>query len=84
MSETSIGAAIRAAREAKGLSLWEVARLVPCDPSTLAKYERGTIKPSLSTIVQIATVLASPQLLPEICAICPVHQAGCSASGHAA
>ena len=53
----NLGAALRAAREARGLSLREVARQVEVSPSFVSQVELGTAKPSVGTLYALVSVL---------------------------
>ena len=53
----NLGAALRAAREARGLSLREVARQVEVSPSFVSQVELGKAKPSVGTLYALVAVL---------------------------
>jgi transcriptional regulator with XRE-family HTH domain len=53
----NLGAAIRAAREARGLSLRELARRVDVSPSFVSQVERGKANPSVGTLYALVSVL---------------------------
>jgi transcriptional regulator with XRE-family HTH domain len=53
----NLGAALRAAREARGLSLREVARQVEVSPSFVSQVELGKAKPSVGTLYALVSVL---------------------------
>ena len=61
----TLGAAIRAAREARGLTRLALSRLLdergqlglPVDPGTIYRWERGDFEPPLSTIRELAEAL---------------------------
>lgn len=53
----NLGAAIRAAREARGLSLRELARRVDVSPSFVSQLERGRANPSVGTLYALVSVL---------------------------
>ena len=54
-----LGAAIRAAREARGLSLREVARRVGVSPSFVSQVETGKANPSVGTLYSLVGVLGT-------------------------
>lgn len=66
-----IGAALRQARLARGVTQDDLARLLAVDRVTISRYERGTRPLPLAALLQIATYLEQPAsaLLP------PEHQA---------
>jgi transcriptional regulator with XRE-family HTH domain/mannose-6-phosphate isomerase-like protein (cupin superfamily) len=53
----NLGAALRAVREARGLSLREVARQVEVSPSFVSQVELGKAKPSVGTLYALVSVL---------------------------
>jgi transcriptional regulator with XRE-family HTH domain len=53
----NLGAALRAARESRGLSLREVARQVEVSPSFISQVELGKAKPSVGTLYALVSVL---------------------------
>lgn len=53
----NLGVALRAAREARGLSLREVARQVEVSPSFVSQVELGKAKPSVGTLYALVSVL---------------------------
>ncbi len=53
----NLGAALRAARESRGLSLREVARQVEVSPSFVSQVELGKAKPSVGTLYALVSVL---------------------------
>jgi transcriptional regulator with XRE-family HTH domain/mannose-6-phosphate isomerase-like protein (cupin superfamily) len=53
----SLGAALRAAREARGLSLRELARQVDVSPSFVSQVELGKANPSVGTLYALVSVL---------------------------
>ncbi|MFF2612656.1 helix-turn-helix domain-containing protein [Kitasatospora sp. NPDC058046] len=57
---TPNGTAIRALREARKLSIRELARLAARDPSHLSRIERGLAGASQSALRQIAVALEVP------------------------
>ncbi len=54
-----LGAAIRAVREARGLSLREVARRVGVSPSFVSQVETGKANPSVGTLYALVGVLGT-------------------------
>ncbi len=54
-----LGAAIRAAREARGLSLREAARRVGVSPSFVSQVETGKANPSVGTLYALVGVLGT-------------------------
>jgi transcriptional regulator with XRE-family HTH domain len=54
-----LGARIRQAREATGLSLREVARRVQVSPSFVSQVERGKANPSVGTLYALVSVLGT-------------------------
>ncbi len=56
-SAENLGAAIRAAREARGLSLRELARRIEVSPSFVSQVERGKANPSVGTLYALVSVL---------------------------
>ena len=56
-SSETLGAALRAAREARGLSLREVARQVEVSPSFISQVELGKANPSVGTLYALVSVL---------------------------
>ncbi|WP_077060383.1 helix-turn-helix transcriptional regulator [Streptomyces sp. MP131-18] len=57
---TPNGAAIRAFREARSLSIRATARLAECDPSHLSRLERGLAGADETRLRRIAEVLEVP------------------------
>lgn len=57
VSDLAIGAELRRRREAKGISLRELARRVSVSASLVSQVERGLAMPSVSTLYSIACVL---------------------------
>lgn len=53
----NLGAALRAVRESRGLSLREVARQVEVSPSFVSQVELGKAKPSVGTLYALVSVL---------------------------
>jgi transcriptional regulator with XRE-family HTH domain len=53
----NLGAAIRAAREARGLSLRALARRVNVSPSVVSQMERGKANPSVGTLYALVSEL---------------------------
>ena len=53
----SLGSRIRAAREAKGVSLREFARVLGLSPSLISQIERGRVMPSVGTLYAISNEL---------------------------
>ena len=53
----SLGAALRAARESRGLSLRELARQVDVSPSFVSQVELGKANPSVGTLYALVSVL---------------------------
>ena len=53
----SLGAALRAARESRGLSLRELARQVDVSPSFVSQVELGKANPSVGTLFALVSVL---------------------------
>ena len=51
------GAGLKAARQAKGLTQTDVARLIHVTPSTLSQYESGLIEPTIRTLKRLADTL---------------------------
>ena len=60
MSFKEIGSKIQQAREAKGLSQKQLARLVGCSQSALSNYEKGKRRLYLSQLEAIAEALNMP------------------------
>ncbi|HET7279842.1 MAG TPA: helix-turn-helix domain-containing protein [Dermatophilaceae bacterium] len=56
-SAENLGAAIRAARAARGLSLRELARRIDVSPSFVSQVERGKANPSVGTLYALVSVL---------------------------
>jgi transcriptional regulator with XRE-family HTH domain len=56
-SAENLGSAIRAAREARGLSLRELARQVDVSPSFVSQVELGKAKPSVGTLYALVSAL---------------------------
>jgi len=54
-----LGQAIRAAREARGLSLRELARRVSVSPSFVSQIELGKANPSVGTLYSLVSVLGT-------------------------
>ena len=54
-----LGPAIRAAREARGLSLRELARRVSVSPSFVSQIELGKANPSVGTLYSLVSVLGT-------------------------
>ncbi len=54
-----LGPAIRAAREARGLSLRELARRVSVSPSFVSQVELGKANPSVGTLYSLVSVLGT-------------------------
>ena len=54
-----LGQAIRAAREARGLSLRELARRVSVSPSFVSQIELGKANPSVGTLYSVVSVLGT-------------------------
>lgn len=54
-----LGAAIRAAREARGLSLRELARRIDVSPSFVSQVELGKANPSVGTLYSLAAELGT-------------------------
>ena len=48
---------IKTAREAKGLTVQQLADLVPCDASSIHRYESGTSTPSQTIAARIESIL---------------------------
>lgn len=48
------GARLKAARQAKGLTQKDVARLIHATPSTLSQYESGLIEPTLKNLTRLS------------------------------
>jgi quercetin dioxygenase-like cupin family protein/DNA-binding XRE family transcriptional regulator len=57
--DIQLGAAIRAAREERGLSLREVARRVGVSPSFVSQVETGKANPSVGTLYALVGVLGT-------------------------
>ena len=53
----NLGASLRSARQASGLSLRELARQLSVSPSFLSQLENGKSQPSVATLYSIAQVL---------------------------
>jgi transcriptional regulator with XRE-family HTH domain len=53
----NLGAALRSAREARGLSLRELARRVEVSPSFVSQIERGKANPSVGTLYALVSEL---------------------------
>jgi Zn-dependent peptidase ImmA (M78 family)/DNA-binding XRE family transcriptional regulator len=51
---------LRLAREAKGLLKTQLAELIQVTPAAIGQFESGAVKPSASTLAQIALALAFP------------------------
>ena len=58
-SEATLGSAIRAAREARGLSLRELARRIHVSPSFVSQVELGKANPSVGTLYALVAVLGT-------------------------
>lgn len=56
-STTTVGAAIRNAREGAGIPLRKLAGTLDIDQSTLSKIERGERRPSIQMLEIVATAL---------------------------
>jgi transcriptional regulator with XRE-family HTH domain len=54
---TDFPTALRAAREAAGLSQSQLARELGVESQTVSRWERGVAKPPLDTIVRLASAL---------------------------
>ena len=54
-----LGAAIRATREARGLSLRELARRIEVSPSFVSQIELGKANPSVATLYALVGVLGT-------------------------
>ena len=54
-----LGAAIRATREARGLSLRELARRIEVSPSFVSQIELGKVNPSVATLYALVGVLGT-------------------------
>lgn len=53
-----IGYRLRAARALRGLSLWQLSKLIGCNSSTLSRYECGLIsRPSMVALIVCAEQL---------------------------
>jgi transcriptional regulator with XRE-family HTH domain len=67
-TDVQVGAALRAARLARGLRQDDLARMLEVDRSTVARYEAGERAMSVSTLVQVARLLNRPvyALLPGL------------------
>lgn len=57
MDKVAVGKAVRAARNAKGLSQVELAKGVGCDQTTVSLVERGEVSTSAGLIARIAVLL---------------------------
>ena len=55
----SIGAAIRAAREKRGLSQVKLAALVGIQFETMSRWERGALNPTQRSLMALDSVLGS-------------------------
>jgi transcriptional regulator with XRE-family HTH domain len=64
--DARLGAAIREARLDAGYTQEEIARVLKVTPATIARYELGIRRLSVSALLQIAAALAQPlsQLVP--------------------
>jgi transcriptional regulator with XRE-family HTH domain len=64
--DAQLGAAIREARLDAGYTQEEIARILEVTPATIARYELGIRRLSISGLLQIATALELPlsQLVP--------------------
>lgn len=60
MSFRDIGMKIQAAREEKGLSQEQLARLIGCSQSALSNYEKGKRRLYLSQLERMAEILDKP------------------------
>jgi transcriptional regulator with XRE-family HTH domain len=67
-TDAQVGAALRAARLARGLRQDDLARMLEVDRSTIARYEAGERAMSVSMLVQVARLLNRPvyTLLPGL------------------
>lgn len=68
-TDLQVGAALRAARLARGLRQDDLAQLLQVDRSTIARYEAGERAMSVSTLVQVARLLNQ-----SVSALLPGHQ----------
>jgi len=57
---SDLGSRIRQARQARRLSVRELAKRVGCSPSLISAVERGITKPSISTLTAVVTELDVP------------------------
>lgn len=74
-TDLQVGAALRAARLARGLRQDDLAQLLQVDRSTVARYEAGERAMSVSTLVQVARLLNQP-----VSALLPGHQGNAALS----
>lgn len=58
-SGTGLGAAVRAAREARGLTLRELARRIDVSPSFVSQVEHGKANPSVGTLYALVSALGT-------------------------
>jgi transcriptional regulator with XRE-family HTH domain/mannose-6-phosphate isomerase-like protein (cupin superfamily) len=82
----SLGAALRAARESRGLSLRELARQVDVSPSFVSQVELGKANPSVGTLYALVSVLGVSlnELLGGPADAVPDPAGGAAAAGPAA
>jgi len=57
MDRTSLGARVRDARKARGLTQLQLANVVDCDPTTVSLIEGGKVDTSAKLIAAIAVAL---------------------------
>ncbi|AKF82233.1 helix-turn-helix transcriptional regulator [Myxococcus sp. MISCRS1] len=61
-----LGAALKAARQAKGFGMEEVAERLEMPVEVLSRVERGVMVPTISTLVRLCIILRlDPDNLPE-------------------
>lgn len=59
-SPPTLGARIRKAREHRGYSQWELARLTGCSQGNVSDWERGAYRPRLDRVIRLARALRLP------------------------
>lgn len=71
---SNLGAAVRRAREARGLGVREMAKLADTDPSYVSHLEHGRRIPTLRTLVRFADLLRVDAADLAACAIADIRR----------
>jgi transcriptional regulator with XRE-family HTH domain len=66
MGDSSLADRIRSAREARGLSMNDLARRAKVSPATIHNLESGKRQPHPSTLRKILTALDKTPKLPDV------------------